>query len=97
MIRRMLLTALVGAGLTLSANAADVFVRIAPPRPLVERRAVAPGRGYVWTPGYQRWDGRAYAWSPGAWVLPPRAHSRWVPAHWAKRRGGWVFVEGHWR
>ena len=66
-------------------------------RPLHERRLVAPGRGYVWTPGYQRWDGRAYVWAPGAWVLPPRPRARWVPAHWAQRRGGWVFIEGHWR
>ncbi len=97
MLRKILLTTLIGAGIAMSANAAEVFVRIAPPRPLVERRMVAPGRGYIWTPGYHRWDGRAYAWAPGAWVLPPRPRSRWVPAHWAERRGGWVFVEGHWR
>jgi len=97
MIRKMLLTSVIGAGLAMSASAAEVFVRIAPPRPLHERRLVAPGRGYVWTPGYQRWDGRAYVWAPGAWVLPPRPRARWVPAHWAQRRGGWVFIEGHWR
>lgn len=97
MIRKLLSIGFIGAGLAITASAADVFVRIAPPRPLHERRLPAPGRGYVWTPGYHRWDGRAYAWSPGAWVQPPRARAHWVPAHWAHRRGGWVFVEGHWR
>lgn len=75
----------------------EVFVRVAPPRPLVERRIPAPGPGYVWTSGYHRWDGRAYVWMPGAWVRPPRPHAHWVAAHWAHRGGGWVLVEGHWR
>ncbi len=97
MIRKMLFTTLIGAGLAISASAAEVFVRIAPPLPLVERRIAPPGRGYIWAAGYHRWDGGAYAWSPGVWVLPPRPHAHWAPAHWAQRRGGWVFVEGHWR
>ena len=97
MIRRILMMALVGGGLALSAGAADIFVRVAPPRARVERRLAAPGRGYIWTPGFHRWDGRAYVWTPGSWVLPPRARAVWVPSRWVHRRGGWVFVEGHWR
>ncbi len=97
MIRKMLSIALMGAGLAISASAADVYVRVGPPRPLHERRLPAPGRGYVWTPGYHRWDGRAYGWAPGAWVQPPRARAHWVPARWVHRPGGWVFMEGHWR
>ena len=96
MKRNLLLASVLGAFLSVGAFA-DVVVRVAPPRPLVERRIPPPGRGYVWTPGYHRWDGRAYVWVPGAWVLPPRPHVHWVPAHWAHRRGGWVVVEGHWR
>ncbi|MFN0106169.1 MAG: YXWGXW repeat-containing protein [Bryobacteraceae bacterium] len=97
MIRKIFLTALVGAGLAISASA-EVVVTVAPPRPIVERRIASPGRGYVWTPGFHRWDGRAYVWAPGAWVLPPRPRAVWVPAKWVRRPvRGWVFVEGHWR
>jgi WXXGXW repeat (2 copies) len=76
---------------------AQVTVQIAPPRPPVERRMAAPGPGYVWTPGYQRWDGRAYVWVPGTWVRPPRRHPHWVAPRWVHRHGRWMFVEGHWR
>jgi hypothetical protein len=83
--------------LAAAASAADVVVRIGPPPARVERRVVAPGRGYVWIPGYHRWDGAAYIWAPGRWELPPRPYARWVSHHWVHRRGGWVLVEGHWR
>jgi hypothetical protein len=97
MIRRFLLSAVMGVMLVGGASAADVFVRIGPPRPVIERRVPPPGPGYVWTPGYHRWDGRAYGWVPGAWVMPPRRHARWAPARWQHRREGWVMVEGRWR
>ena len=95
---KKIVTSVIFAGL-LSAGAApaEIVVRIAPPRPIVERRLVAPSRSHVWVNGYQRWDGRAYAWAPGRWELPPRPRTRWVPHHWVKRRGEWVFVEGRWR
>ncbi len=97
MIRKILFTAILGAGLAMTSGAAEVIVRVAPPRPVVERRLPRPGAGYVWTPGYHRWDGRAYVWAPGAWVLPPHSHAHWVAAHWSRHGGGWFFVEGHWR
>ena len=80
-----------------AAMAADVVIRVAPPRPLVERRVPAPGRGYIWINGYHRWDGHAYVWTPGRWEQPPRAHARWVAHRYVRRGGGWVFEEGHWR
>ena len=80
-----------------SALAADVVIRIAPPRPVIEQRVVAPGPGYVWVGGYHRWDGHAYGWVPGRWERPPKPHARWVAHHYVRRNGGWVFVEGHWR
>jgi len=97
MFRRGLIAAAFAAALALSASAQEIIVRTAPPRPLVERRVAAPGRGYIWTPGYHRWDGHAYVWAPGAWVLPPRPHAHWVGAHWVRRHHEWVFVEGRWR
>jgi hypothetical protein len=80
-----------------SAYAADVVVDIRPPRAVVEHRDRAPGRDYVWVPGYHRWTGRAYLWERGRWELPPRPHARWVAPRWDHRRNGWVFTEGRWR
>ena len=54
-----------------AATAAEVVVRVGPPAPIVERRVVSPGPGYVWTPGYHRWDGNRYEWTAGAWVRLP--------------------------
>jgi len=75
-----------------------LYVRVAPPRAVVERRVVSPGPGYVWVPGYYRWERNAYLWVPGVWTRPPRPRAAWVPGHWAQdHRHGWYFVEGHWR
>ena|ERR1041385_310972 len=97
MLRKGLLAGLMAFMLVGGASAAEVVVRVAPPRARVERRPMAPGRAYVWTPGYHRWDGRSYVWVAGAWVMPPRPHARWIPAHWVHRGHQWFFVEGHWR
>jgi WXXGXW repeat (2 copies) len=97
MLRKGLIAALFAATMSVGLFADEVVVRVAPPRAVVETRVPAPGPGYIWTPGYQRWDGRAYVWAPGAWMRPPRAHARWVAHRWVHRHGGWVLVEGHWR
>ena len=96
-MKRILISLCCASIMAIGAYAAEVIVRVAPPAPLVERRGVAPGPAYVWVPGYHRWDGRAYVWAPGRWEVPPRPHARWVAAHWVRRHGGWVLVEGHWR
>ena len=97
-MRKLLMTALLGAAIGIgSASAAEIVVRVRPPRAVVERRSVAPSRRHVWIGGYHRWDGNAYAWEPGRWDLPPRPRARWVAAQWRERQGEWVFVEGHWR
>ena len=95
--RTVALSSALGLLLAIGAASAQVVVRIGPPAPVVERRIPPPGAGYVWTPGYHRWDGRAYVWTPGAWVLAPRPGARWVAHRWVRRNGGWVLVEGHWR
>jgi hypothetical protein len=97
MLKKVLLGLAFASALTLSAVGQEVIVRVAPPRPLVEKRVVAPGPGFVWIDGYHRWDGNAYVWVPGRWERPPRPHAHWVAHKWVKRHGGYVLVEGHWR
>ena len=97
MFRRAMLSLAMGMSLAIGAFAADVVVRIGPPRAVAEHRVRAPGPGYVWVQGYQSWNGRSHVWVPGRWELAPRPHARWVPHRWVRRNGGWVLVEGRWR
>src|SRR5262249_12711730 len=85
------------AALALDVLAADIVVRVAPPRPIVESRGLAPSREHVWIQGYHRYDRDRYVWVPGRWERVPRRHAHWVPHRWVRRNDGWVLVEGHWR
>jgi hypothetical protein len=84
---------------SLAGAQVGLHIRIAPPPPRRERIPPPPPehRDWVWHQGYNRWDGRAYVWVPGEYVAPPRPRARWVPGHWAHRRGEYVWIEGHWR
>jgi WXXGXW repeat (2 copies) len=97
MFRKLLLSSALGVLLSAGTVCAQVVVRIGPPRPVIERPVPRPGRGFVWVPGYHRWNGTAYVWIPGAWVRPPRPHAVWVRPRWVHRRRGWVFIAGRWR
>ena len=83
--------------MAVSTFAGDVVVKVAPPAAIVETRGPAPGAGYVWIPGYHRWDGEHYVWVAGKWDMPPHPHQAWVAHRWVKRNGGYVLVEGHWK
>lgn len=96
-MKKFLTTAFLGIALAAGAAQAQVYVRIGPPPPVVERRPIAPGPRHVWVDGYYRWDGGRYVWAPGYWVRPPRPHARWVAGRWVHRHGGWLWMEGHWR
>jgi WXXGXW repeat (2 copies) len=97
MFSKRLIGFVFAGAMAFSAAAADIVVRIGPPRAVIERRQPRPSRNHVWVSGYHRWDGNAYAWAPGRWEQPPRPRSRWVAHHWVHQRNGWVLVEGHWR
>jgi hypothetical protein len=74
----------------------DVGIDIAPPAPRYERVVVRPG--YVWTPGYWRWDnaGRRHVWVGGVFVAE-RPGFVWIPHRWDHGPDGrWHFQEGHW-
>jgi hypothetical protein len=80
------------------AEAARVYVSIAPPPLVVETIPVAPSPNHVWIAGYHRWDGHAYLWVKGHYVIAPRAHAVWVPGHWSHHHShGWYWVEGRWK
>jgi hypothetical protein len=97
MFRSKLLGVILAGGLAFQVSAADVIVKIAPPRAIIEKRGEAPSPEHVWIAGYHRWDGNAYVWVPGRWEKPPRPHARWIAHSWVKRNGGYVMVEGHWK
>jgi hypothetical protein len=98
MILKGLLGLFFAGALAFSAMAADVVIRLAPPRAVIERRSPRPSRNHVWVSGYQRWDGNAYSWNQGRWEQPPRPRARWVQHRYTRQRGGgYVYVQGHWR
>jgi len=97
-LSKTLVALFIGAGMTLStAVGAEVFVRVGPPRAVVEHRGPRPGRDYVWVNGYHSWDGNRHNWVAGRWDRPPHRGARWEAHRWVRRNGGWVFVEGRWR
>ncbi len=88
---------LLGSVLGIAGSVQAQYVRVQPPPPVVERPYQAPGRGFVWIPGYQRWDGHHYQWSGGRWVHPPRPAAVWEPGRWERSPAGWLWVPGRWR
>ncbi len=78
-----------------STAATFVDIQLAPPAPRVE--VVPPARvGYVWSPGYWRWNGHRHVWVGGVWVRERRGW-HWEPQHWVQSPGGrWHFVAGRW-
>lgn len=96
-IRSAGIAALLFVSAACASTSGRVYLRVGPPPAVVERRIDAPGPGYVWQPGYYRWDGREYRWMPGHYELAPRARATWVPGHWEHDRRGFYWVDGRWR
>lgn len=97
MIKTLVIRLILAAGSATMACATDAFVRVGPPRSIVESRSISPGRSYVWQPGYQNRDGNSHNWSPGHWAQSPQGHGRWQQKRGKKRGDGWVLIERHWR
>ena len=97
-MNRLLLMSVLGLGIGIGASqAAEVVVRVAPPRAIVEERGIRPSRDHVWIAGYHRWDGNAYVWQAGRWEAPPHPHAVWIAPRWEHRHDGYYFREGRWR
>ena len=73
-----------------------VTTAITPPALPVYEQPVAPGPGYLWTPGYWAWGDAAYYWVPGVWVLPPRVGVLWTPGWWGWSGGIYHWHIGYW-
>ena len=88
--------AIAAVGIPIAGHAARVVVdvNVAPPPGRVEV-VPAPRTGYVWAPGYWRWDRGRHVWVTGYWVRERRGH-HWVPHRWQERGKRWHFEAGHW-
>ena len=80
-----------------AANA-GVFVSVgfAPPAIPVYEQPLAPGYGYIWTPGYWAYGPDGYYWIDGAWVEPPYGGALWTPGYWDFAVGGYFWHPGYW-
>jgi hypothetical protein len=94
----ILAVAIVGALLiTPTAANARVFVSVgfAPPLIPVYEQPLAPGYGYIWTPGYWAYGDDGYYWVDGAWVYPPYVDALWTPGFYGGYwNGGRFFYNG---
>jgi len=76
------------------AAGANIIIEIAPPPARAE--VVPPPRsGYVWAPGYWRWEGKRHVWVPGRWMAE-RPGYYWVPERWVSKNGRHQFEPGRW-
>lgn len=106
MMNRPLLTVLAAAVVSTSALIAPAMMAPAaaqglsiqigspPPAPIYEV-APAPRAGYVWAPGYYRYDNGRYVWTAGRWMTERHGY-RWVNDRWEHGPNGWYHVAGRW-
>jgi hypothetical protein len=76
---------------------ADLIVNTAPPAPKTE---IVPGprTGYVWSPGYWKWENNEHVWVEGRWI-EQRKDAHWIPDRWTQDPNDpnhWHFRPGHW-
>jgi len=97
-IRKAVFCASIALGaITFPAAAADqIVIDVAPPAPKVEV-VPAPRTGYVWAPGYWRWEEprRTHVWVEGRYEAE-RPGQRWVPDRWVPRDQRYVYEPGRW-
>jgi WXXGXW repeat (2 copies) len=86
--------ALSGAFIAPAMAHVNVDVVIAPPAPRVVV-APPPRHGYVWAPGYWRWEGHQHVWVDGRW-LHERHQQHWVSDRWDDRHDHYHYEPGHW-
>jgi hypothetical protein len=72
----------------------SIVIQNGPPAPRYEV-VPRPRHGYVWAPGYWRWNGYRHVWVPGYWVHNHRGRI-YTPGHWEQGPNGWIFVRPGW-
>lgn len=72
----------------------SIVVSNAPP-PLRFESLPPPRSGYVWAPGYWRWNGHRYIWRTGHWEVLRQGYQYQTPV-WHEYREGWRFEPGGW-
>jgi hypothetical protein len=87
---------LLTTGISLSASAQTIYVKVRPVAPVVVRTA-APSPNHVWVAEEWKPNGHGYAYSGGYWAAPPHPGWIWVPGHWKMHPSGEYWVAGHWR
>jgi uncharacterized membrane protein YgcG len=95
----ILAVAIAGAFLmTPTAANARVFVSVgfAPPLIPIYAQPIAPGYGYIWTPGYWAYGDDGYYWVDGEWVYPPYVGALWTPGYWGWYGGAYLWYPGYW-
>jgi YXWGXW repeat-containing protein len=94
--RKLLFCALIALSSAAMPAAAQININIgvAPPAPRYELVPAARS-GYVWAPGFWRWEGQRHVWMDGHW-LEARPGSRWVADRWEPRDGRHYYHPGKW-
>jgi hypothetical protein len=97
-MRKILVTALLGSALSLTALTVSAQHNYVKDRPQTHEgsRPARPDAHHVWVGSEWRFDNGHYAEVPGHWDAPPRGHKNWVAGHWVKERRGNYWVPGHW-
>jgi WXXGXW repeat (2 copies) len=84
----------IGAATAPAVSQAAVIIGVAPPPVRVEAVPV-PRVGYVWAPGYWRWNGSTHVWVSGYW-LHARPGYHWVAPRWSAYGPRWRYAPGYW-
>ncbi|PUA18176.1 YXWGXW repeat-containing protein [Glaciimonas sp. PCH181] len=72
-----------------------VGVGVAPPPPRYE--VIPPPRGgFVWAPGFWRWNGRRHVWVGGHYIRARPGYRYYEPRWERGDRGDWRFRERGW-
>jgi len=67
------------------------------PAPVEYARPAAPSRNLVWVDGEYAWRNGRYEYVKGYWIAPQGNQQHYVRGYWVKKRGGYIWVPGHWR
>jgi hypothetical protein len=95
-MRNLLLCALIALSSVAMPASAQINISIGAAPPPVRYEAVpAPRSGYVWAPGYWRWQDPRHVWTNGRWIEARPGHY-WVADRWEPKDGHHHYKAGHW-